>query len=289
MRSAAHDRFGTVGLSTPADGGLALATPIAASRHRFPVIRQWRFARLVGACLALGIGVGGAGARNEVAGQSELGAIEGLVLDIQGLAPIAQAVVALNDGLYQSLTNAGGEYVLDSVRPGKYEIRVRRIGYQEVIAERVTIEAGARHRMDFALEQVAISLEEIQVNAAGRTRPHATRSASVLRSEDLPDQGDILSVLQGRIPGLRVSGRHDDMRVRLRGGVAEPMFVINGVVARPPLRFYIGASEVECIEVRRGKQAALEFRSSSQIDVYNGVILIWTKDSSRPMTGACLR
>ncbi len=264
---------------------------MVAHRHRFPVTRQWRFVRLVGAYLALGIGVGGAGARNEVAGQSEpgAGAIEGLVLDIQGLAPIAQAVVALNDGLYQTLTNAGGEYVLDSVRPGKYEIRVRRIGYQEVIAERVTIEAGARHRMDFALEQVAISLEEIQVNAAGRTRPDATRSASVLRSEDLPHQGDILSVLQGRIPGLRVSGRHDDMRVRLRGGDAEPMFVINGVVARPPLRFYIGASEVECIEVRRGKQAALEYRSSSQIDVYNGVILIWTKDSSRPMTGACLR
>ncbi len=241
----------------------------------------------MGACLALGIGVGGAGARNEVAGQSEPGAIEGLVLDIEGLVPIAQAVVVLNGGLYQTLTNAGGEYVVDGIRPGEYEIRVRRIGYQEVIAQTVTIDAGTRHQMDFALEQVAISLEEIQVNAAGRTRPNATRSTSVLRSKDLPDQEDILSVLQGRIPGLRVSGRHDDMRVRLRGGVAEPMFVINGVVARPPLRFYIGASEVECIEVRRGKQAAMEFRPSSQINVYNGVILIWTKDSSRPMTGAC--
>ncbi len=243
--------------------------------------------RLVGACVALGIGVGGT--RTEVAGQSELGAIEGLVLDIQGLVPIAQAVVVLNGGLYQTLTNAGGEYVIDNVRPGKYKIRVRRIGYQAVIAQIVTIEAGARQQMDFALEQAAISLEEIEITAAGRTKPGATRSASVLRSEDLPDQGDILSALQGRIPGLRVSGRHDDMRVRLRGGIAEPMFVINGVVARPPLRFYIGASEVKCIEVRRGQQAVMEFRSSAQTDVYNGVILIWTKDSSRQMTGACSR
>ena len=241
----------------------------------------------VGACLALGIGVGGA--RNEVAGQSELGAIEGVVLDIQGLVPIAQAVVVLNDGLYQTLTSAGGEYVLDGVRPGVYEISVRRIGYKEVVAERVAIEAATRHRMDFALEQAPISLEEIQVRASGRTAADATRSASVLRSEDLPEQGDILSALQGRIPGLRVSGRHDDTRVRLRGGIAEPMFVINGVVARPPLQFYIGASEVECIEVRRGRTAVLEFRGSSQIDVYNGVILIWTKDSSRPMMGACSR
>lgn len=229
------------------------------------------------------------GARNEVAGQSALGAIEGLVLDMQGLVPIAQAVVVLNGGLYQTLTNAGGEYVLDGVRPGEYEIRVRRIGYEEVVTERVTIEAATRHRMDFALEQAVISLEEIEITADRRTTPDATRSASVLRSEDLPDQGDILSALQGRIPGLRVSGRHDDMRVRLRGGVAEPMFVINGVVARPPLRFYIGASEVECIEVRRGRQAVLEFRSSAGTDVYNGVILIWTKESSRQMTGACSR
>lgn len=229
------------------------------------------------------------GARNEVAGQSELGAIEGLVLDIQGLVPIAQAIVVLNGGLYQTLTNAGGEYVLDSLRPGVYKLSVRRIGYREVVAERVTIETATRHRMDFALERAAISLEEIEVSAARRTTPDATRSASVLRSEDLPEQGDILSALQGRIPGLRVSGRHDYTRVRLRGGVAEPMFVINGVVARPPLQFYIGASEVECIEVRRGRAAVLEFRGSSQIDVYNGVILIWTKDSSRQMTGACSR
>ncbi len=241
----------------------------------------------MGVCLALGIGVGGA--RNEVAGQSELGAIEGLVLDMEGLVPIAQAVVVLNGGLYQTLTNAGGEYVLDSVRPGEYQIRVRRIGYEEVLAERVTIEAATRHRMDFALEQAALSLEEVQIIAAERIRPDATRSASVLRSEDLPEQGDILTALQGRIPGLRVSGRRDDMRVRMRGGIAEPMFVINGVVTRPPLQFYIGASEVECIEVRRGQQAVMEFRSSSLTDVYNGVILIWTKDSSRPMTGGCSR
>ncbi len=143
--------------------------------------------------------------------------------------------------------------------------------------------------MEFALEQAVISLEEVQIIAAERISPDATRSASVLRSEDLPEQGDILTALQGRIPGLRVGGRRGDMRVRLRGGIAEPIFVINGVVARPPLQFYIGASEVECIEVRRGKQAVLEFRSSSQVDVYNGVILIWTKDSSRPMTGGSLR
>jgi len=241
----------------------------------------------MGACLALGIGVGGA--RNEVAGQSEPGAIEGMVLDIQGLIPIAQAVVVLNGGLYQTLTNAGGEYVLDSVRPGVYQISVRRIGYREVVAERVTIATATRHRMDFALEHAAISLEEIQISAAGRTTRDATRSASVLRSEDLPDQGDILSALQGRIPGLRISGRHDDTRVRLRGGIAEPIFVINGIVARPPLQFYIGSSEVECVEIRRGQQSVLEYRSSAQTDVYNGVILIWTKDSGRQMTGACSR
>ena len=241
----------------------------------------------MGVCLALGIGVGGA--RNEAAGQSELGGIEGLVLDMQGLVPVAQAVVVLNGGLYQTLTNAGGEYVLDGVRPGEYEIRVRRIGYQEVVAEPVTIEAATRHRMDFALEQAVVKLEEIEITAAERTTPGATRSVSVLRSEDLPEQGDVLTALQGRIPGLRVSGRHDDMRVRLRGGIAEPMFVINGVVAKPPLQFYIGASEVECIEVRRGQQAVLEFRSSALTDVYNGVILIWTKDSGRRMTGACSR
>ncbi len=193
----------------------------------------------------------------------------------------------MNDGLYQTLTNAGGEYVIDNVRPGKYKIRVRRIGYEAVIAQIVTIEAGARQQMDFALEHAAVSLEEIQVNAPGRSRPDATRSSSVLRSKDIPDEGEILNVLQGRIPGLRVSGRFDYARVRLRGGDAEPMFVIDGVVMRPPLRFYIGASEVECIEVRRGKQAAMEYRSSSQIDVFNGVILIWTKDSRRPRTGAC--
>ena len=255
----------------------AAAPPQRAFRHRNGRWQHW------GVLLT---GVLAAGAAPCVAQEAGTGSVRGVVLTLDGLVPVARAEVSLEDTRFRTLTGDDGTYTLERIPVGMYRLQVRRIGFERVLTNRLEVLPGSMRVIDLALRASPIPLEGVEVKAARPVTPHRP-SATVLTSKDLPPQGDILSALQGRIPGLRISGRHDDMRVRLRGGLAEPMFVIDGVIIRPPLRFYIGATEVACVEVRRGRQAALEFQSSSGLDTYNGVILIWTKQSSRRMTGAC--
>lgn len=255
----------------------AAAPPQRAFRHRNGRWQHWGVL-LTGALAA--------GAAPCVAQEAGTGSVRGVVLTLDGLVPVARAEVSLEDTRFRTLTGDDGTYTLERIPVGMYRLQVRRIGFERVLTNRLEVLPGSMRVIDLALRASPIPLEGVEVKAARPVTPHRP-SATVLTSKDLPPQGDILSALQGRIPGLRISGRHDNMRVRLRGGLAEPMFVIDGVIIRPPLRFYIGATEVRCVEVRRGRQAALEFRSSNEIDTYNGVILIWTKLSDRRMTGEC--
>jgi hypothetical protein len=62
------------------------------------------------------------------------------------------------------------------------------------------------------------------------------------------------------------------------------LHVLDGRVIRPPLTFYVEASIVECVEVRRGYRAVTEFKPSIAGENYSGVVLIWTQGAlgSRP-------
>ncbi len=255
----------------------AAALPQRAFRHRNGRWQHWGVL-LTGALAA--------GAAPCVAQEAGTGSVRGVVLNLDGLVPIPHAEVSVEDTRFRTLTGDDGTYTLERIPVGEYRLQVRRIGFELILTNSLAVLRDSIRVIDLALRASPVPLEAVEIEAAPPTAPHRP-SATVLTSKDLPPQGDILTALQGRIPGLRMSGRYDNMRVRLRGGTAEPMFVIDGVIVRPPLRFYIGATEVECVEVRRGRQAALEFRSSNQIDTYNGVILIWTKQSTRRMTGAC--
>ena len=255
----------------------AAALPHRAFRHRNGRWQHWGVL-LTGALAA--------GAAPSVGQEVWTGSVRGVVLNLDGFLPVPRAEVSLEDTRFRTLTGDDGTYTLARIPVGAYRLQVRRIGFERILTNRLAVLRDSIRVIDFALRASPVPLEGVDVETAPPATPHRP-SSTVLTSKDLPPQGDILSALQGRIPGLRISGRHDNMRVRLRGGSAESMFVIDGVAMRPPLRFYIGATEVECIEVRRGRQAALEFRSSNQIDTYNGVILIWTKQSTRRVTGAC--
>ncbi len=86
---------------------------------------------------------------------------------------------------------------------------------------------------------------------------------------------------------MRGFGRGDASGYSIRGG-ADVLWVIDGRVVEPPLTFRIGTHEVECVEVRRGQRAALEFRRSINSVRYSGVILVWTKGSTGRKPRQCL-
>ena len=219
--------------------------------------------------------------------QAATATIRGSVVNIRGFRPIPQAEVWLEDTPLRTLTDLEGAYTIAGVPPGEYVLIVRRIGFELVATVTQRIVADSTHTIDLALEPAPVRLAELGVTADKADKRSVTAASTVLTAAELRGGGDVLTAIQGRVPGIRVSGAQDNVRVAVRGARAEPIFVINGTVARPPLRFYFQASDVACVEVRRGRHAALEYKPSGSDDTYSGVILIWTKDRDRRMTGGC--
>ena len=101
--------------------------------------------------------------------------------------------------------------------------------------------------------------------------------------------------IQGRLPGFNLTFRQGQSRSGAQVGEATvtgalgraALWGINGVVARGNMPVQLTSSEVQCMEVRRGTRAALEFRRVTD-QVYGAVILVWTYGvSPRRVTGAC--
>ena len=74
----------------------------------------------------------------------------------------------------------------------------------------------------------------------------------------------------------------------LRGrGIQQPLIVIDGRVVSPPFPQYVRRFEIECIEVRPGHSATLEFRRGFQDRFADGVLMIWTRGSSARRPANC--
>jgi hypothetical protein len=202
--------------------------------------------------------------------------ISGVVLNAITGEPLPEAVISLVGTSVKTLTDEQGRYAIDSVVPGLIKVQAQGIGFHPITTDYYTALPQRNLDVDFKLAPVVVSLEGVDVTATRPGREYLFGS-KVLTKDQLPPRGDILNALQGMVPGIRVSGRRDQTRVRARGSRNEVLYVIDGIVARPPLTFYIDAADVECVEVRRGSSAAQEFRRSVASEIYSGVILIWTK------------
>ena len=94
---------------------------------------------------------------------------------------------------------------------------------------------------------------------AESTTQNATRSVHVVDRE---------AVIAGTLRLLR--GR----RIR------QPLIIVDGSVVSPPFPQYVRRFEIECIEIRPGRSATLEFRRGFQDRFTDGVLMIWTRGST---------
>lgn len=64
--------------------------------------------------------------------------------------------------------------------------------------------------------------------------------------------------------------------VRARG-IQNPLFVIDGIVTDPPLPQYLNEFNIECVELRPGRAATLEFQRGGRDRGKDGVFIVWTR------------
>lgn len=259
--------------------------------------RQFAVWRSMGAVFLLALG-----ARPLYA---QAGSIGGTVTDAASGRPVPGAQVFIKGTNIGTTTGESGRYIIPNVAPGAKTVGVRQLGFaaQE---QQVTVVAGQRATLDFALGTKAISLSEVVVTGTATATEvrKIGNSVASLNVAELSEKAPILSVdqlVKGRTPGVIMNigqstvGTPGQIKIRGTKSVSlpsDPVIYIDGVKInnsddRP---IFIGGqginrladinpAEIDRVEIVRGAAAATLYGTQGS----NGVIQIFTK---RGRTGA---
>jgi uncharacterized protein YfaS (alpha-2-macroglobulin family) len=115
------------------------------------------------------------------------GAVRGAVYEARTGAPIPGAQVYLEGTGRGGLTDESGEYVLTDVPPGRYVLVAEMLGYATE-RRRIALRPGGRVRADFSLEDQAIGVADLRLNAQvaevyGQRDASATGPPILLRAD----------------------------------------------------------------------------------------------------------
>ena len=167
-----------------------------------------------------------------------MGTVAGRVTDASSGAPVADAQVRVIGTITGVMTRSDGTYRL-SVVPGRYELRVSRIGYAAA-RDSVLVDAAVTVTKDFRLEQTGLALDQIVVTGTrrpDRTAVEAPVPIDVLSAEDLQNTGltETSQIIQMLAPSFNfprpsVNDGTDHVRpATLRGlGPDQVLVLING-------------------------------------------------------------
>lgn len=128
-------------------------------------------------------------------GQQNLTTIQGIVTDVMDGLPLHGATITLNrpgipGAIRGTATDKNGKYQIELIRPGRYTLVIRYVGYDE--AERVIVlNPSQSYNYDIGLEQSSIDLNTIVVSASRNQEKvlDAVSSISVITDQEV--QGDV--------------------------------------------------------------------------------------------------
>jgi TonB-linked SusC/RagA family outer membrane protein len=230
---------------------------------------------------------------------AQQGSVSGQITDRTTNQPIPSARLQVTQTGKVVAVRFDGRYTVADLPPGSYDLRVIAVGYG---AERkaVTVAAGQTATLDFALNPVPYTIEEIVTTATGEQRRlelghtvGVVRADSVTAFEPVTNMSTLLQARSAGVTVLPSSGTVGaGTRIRIRGANSlslsnEPIIYIDGIKVntsasssslgtggQAPSRLNdINPDEIESIEIVKGPSAATLYGTEAA----NGVIRITTK------------
>lgn len=215
--------------------------------------------------------------------------IRGTVLDADNV-PVGGASVLLSGTKHGTSTNVNGEFVLNDVSEGEYELVITSVGFAK-LTQKIKLK-NENLNLSLNLTKSASRLDEIVVTAYGTSRQGSlTGSVSSMSSKQLEHspRASVQDNLQGNVSGVMVStgsgqpGYSGNVRIRgigsINGGNV-PLYVVDGVPLIATDLNGINASDVASITVLKDASAASLYGSRAA----NGVIIITTKKGASGKT-----
>jgi hypothetical protein len=245
-----------------------------------------RYPRAVGSVLLL-VAVAAAGAQS--AAPRAIGVIDGIVSDT-GLHPLTGVTVTIVGTNVRVVTGSNGRFRLVTLPAGPYVLLVRHIGYESTTA-RVQVANDDTLRVSFALEPAVTTLDTVTVAAQSLTPKLADfyerrkrGGGQFLTQEEIEKINAVrASDLFGRFMGVRLSadGMHAFNR-RHTPNLCPISAVVDGIARDSDFVMLPSPKEIAAIEFYSGPaEIPLQFKSTRQ-STWCGLILIWTRDGSKP-------
>ncbi len=235
----------------------------------------------------------------------DTGQVTGQVTAAETMAPLGQVQVMIGGTGLGTLTNTQGNFTIQNVPPGTYELRGERIGYGTATQE-ITVAAGETVTVELEMRREALGLDAVVVTgtAGAARRREIGNTISQINLDDLPDRPVTTSdALRGAAPGLEVLSGGGELgmgsRIQIRGQNSlsmrnQPIIYIDGIRMRseglphqgPPDRRggrsanvtagpldQINPNDIERIEVIKGAAATTLYGTEASA----GVIQIFTR------------
>ena len=237
------------------------------------------------------------------AAYAQEGTIRGTLTDSTTSESLPGASVLVKELGVGASANAQGEYVIENVPAGTYNIRASFVGYETKDLE-VSIEAG-ENTVNFQLVPSTYGLKDVVVTAFGIEREQRSvgYAAQSVNTEDMTRnrESNFINSLQGKIAGVSINRSSSSVgsssSIVLRGassltGNNQPLFIVDGVYIDnsnfdAPDEFSgepdygnaamdINPEDIKSINVLKGANAAALYGSRAS----NGAIVITTKDGA---------
>lgn len=190
-------------------------------------------------CLILTITImGNAHAKRQ---DMQKGRLAGQVIDQSTQIPLVAVNIMLEDTPLGAATDMDGKFVIKNIRPGIYNMRVKMMGYEQRLINRIVVNPNrTTHRM-IELKPTVLEGGEVVVTAGyfHQARDGVVSNRSVDFEEIRSDPGsaeDIQRVMQN-LPSV-VSGSDQVNEIIVRGGMpGENLFVMDGIEIPNPNHF----------------------------------------------------
>lgn len=269
-----------------------LGTQVLVEPHSSPAVQEMPRSGVAAGPSAADDGAGLLPVRDVLLYPAEQGGVTGTVTDRATQAPLPGVQVFVEGTSFGALTDSTGAYALRNLPDGQTTIRARMIGYAPASRD-VVVSSGQTIRVDFALEQQALGLDEVVVTGtAGQSRKreigNSIAAVDGARIAATPAR-DLQDVINGQVAGATVLANSGQPgaggTILLRGNTSlsqgnMPLVYVDGVRVYSeggpggslPLND-ISADQIARVEVVRGPAATTLYGTEAS----GGVIQIFTK------------
>ena len=164
--------------------------------------------------------------------QIETGSVSGKIVDIMSGQPLVGVTIVVANTTLGSTTDLNGEYTINNIPVGNYQLKASAIGYETIIKPDVIVNSVRPVSIDFALKESVIQIQDVTVTSDYFQKdPHQITSVTSFSYEEIRRApGGFEDVIRALsiLPGVAQAdaGRND---LIVRGGApSENLYIVDG-------------------------------------------------------------